>query len=665
MLGFFPTPFEDECFYSLCARYAEIVNYPCREKAIIDLFNKRGLSIAVDLPSSLNIFIKKLGNQYRISAKTIIENHSLFPYYAPFLPNNRVKDLISEMRSNTGETVHKISGITASSINKPNKLRFCPSCALEETSNNDILYWHRLHQLPGVFVCPTHLCFLEESETNLTKNSYKANLFCPQNYIYLATPRKLDLSNNNHKVLLSISQDSEWLLKTNVKSLGYEKLEYIYIELLKSHNFVTPTKRLDLSSIRKKFRETYEPDLLDLLQCNFDDNKDYQWISRIIPHLRMQKVHHPLRHILLIRMLGCSTENFFSYSFQKIKSLRSESQPSFIKGPYPCLNPVCVDYKRLKIKSYEIKMAYKTEKQTLYVTCHCGFAYYRNGCDSKKEDLYRRDIVFNFGELWEKELTKLWDDNNLSISKISDLLGVGSNTIKRRALALGLKFPRKGPDNSIVTTNSKIQKQIRNNYLASKNKEKLRAEKSEKYRKKWLLIRKENPNLIRSKLEQIEPAISSWLRAYDYKWFYLNQPKAWTRTESARQINWEIRDKECANKVRQIAKIIRAREGKPIWVRPGSIAQEFNNRDWITNSKYLKKMPLTQKAIKEETESRIDYNIRRVYWAVNNIKEDGSSYAFSSIGLRAVVSWKLWKVPRIKKAIEDGIEEIKQHRGLL
>lgn len=152
---------------------------------------------------------------------------------------------------------------------------------------------------------------------------------------------------------------------------------------------------------------------------------------------------------------------------------------------------------------------------------------------------------------------------------------------------------------------------------------------------------------------------------YDHEWFYINQPKAWKRTESARQIDWKIRDSECADKVRQIAATIKAREGKPVWVKPGSIAQEFKNRDWITHSKYKKKMPLTSEALKEVTETRIDYNVRRIHWAVNCIKEDGSSFAVSFIGQRAVVAWYLWEVPEIKQAIDDGIEEIKKYRGLI
>lgn len=666
MLGFFPTPFDDECFYSLCARYAEIVNYPCHEKAIAELFNSRSLSIAVDLPSSLNKFNEKLGIQDKFSTQRIIEKHSLFPYYSPFLPKERATKLVSEMKFSTGEAVHKISGITAASISKPNKLKFCPSCALEEIDNSGILYWHRLHQLAGVFVCPKHLCFLENTLADLTQNPYKAKLLYPQDYISLVSPRSVDLSNRSHQILISIAYDSQWLLNTNNKCLGYANLEKIYMNILKDRGSATHTETINLTVLRKQFRDYYNSELLDLLQCNFDENKEYQWIARIIPHLRAEKVHHPLRHLLLIRMLGYTPETFFSYSLKETKKLRSDEKPYFIKGPYPCLNPVCKDFKKLKIESYVIKPSFKKRgNKTIHITCKCGFAYYRNGPDMTHEDIYRKELTANFGELWEKELAKLWRNEELCISTISKRLGVCSNTIKSRALAVGLKFPRKGPNNTLITANTQIQKQIRRNYLTKKNKQQLKEKKIDRYREKWLSVREKNPTAKRSELEKIASKISRWLKIHDHKWFYANQPMAWKRTESARQIDWSIRDNECADEVKLIAKGIKEHTGKPVWVKPGSIAKQFKNRDWITHSKYQRKMPLTLKAINEVSESRIDFNLRRIVWAVHSIKEDGSSYAFSSVGHRAGVSWNLWQVPEIKQAIENGIEEIKVHRDVI
>lgn len=666
MLGFFPTAFKDECFYSLCARYSQIVNYPSREKAIAEMFGRKSLSVAIDLPSSLDALIERIDIKSEFSSNQIIENHSLLPYYAPFLPKDRVKKLIKLMKSSTGEAVHKLSGITAASVNRPNKLKFCPSCAFEEKKGDGSMFWHRLHQLAGVLICPEHQCFLENSEADITKNSYKANLFYPDKFISLLKPRNIDLRSEDHQILLKIAEDSKWLLDTNIECIGYEKMEQIYISILEDKKLINRRGYINLTDLRIKFRDYYNTRLLDVLECNFNDNKEYQWFSKIIPHLRMQKVHHPLRHLLFIRMLGHTPETFFSYSSKSSKKHNSENKSDFFKPPYPCLNPACINYKKRSIDTFEIKSPNKGTYRTLFINCTCGFSYYRNGPDVKDEDLYRKDSVTNFGKLWEKELGKLWKDETLSIYKISKLLGVNQETIKRVASVLNLHFPRKCPDGKVFTISEKIQEQYRYKDSARKNKEKILQKKIKDYRKKWLNVLAENPSAKRSELSaEIAPKIARWLSVHDHEWFYSNQPKAWKRTESARQIDWKSRDSECANKVRQIASAIKSQEGRPIWVKPGSIAQKFKNRDWITHSKYIKKMPLTREALKEVTETRIDYNVRRIHWAVNCIKEDGSSFAVSSIGLRAVVDWNFWKVPKIKQAIEEGIKEIKKCRGLI
>lgn len=359
-------------------------------------------------------------------------------------------------------------------------------------------------------------------------------------------------------------------------------------------------------------------------------------------------------------------ETFFSYSFKNSKKYKSENKTDFLSAPYPCLNPVCRSYKKRNIDTFEIKSSNRGKYRTLFINCSCGFSYYRNGPDIKDEDIYCKDSVRTFGKLWENELVKLWKDETLSIHKISKLLGVYQNAIERAASVLKLRFPRKDTNGKIFTISEEVQERYRYKDSERKNKAEILQKKIEDYRKKWLSELANNSSAKRSELSvEIVPKIAGFLRTYDREWFYSNQPKAWKRTESARQIDWKIRDEECADKVRQIASAIKSQEGKPIWVKPGSIAQKFENRNWITHSKYIKKMPLTQEALKEVTETRIDYNVRRIQWAVNCIKEDGSSFAVSFIGQRAVVDWSLWEIPEIKQAIEEGIKEIKNYRGFV
>lgn len=48
------------------------------------------------------------------------------------------------------------------SNSSPHIWKWCPECLCEEYENFGTTYWHRNHQLPGVYVCTKHLCSLLE-----------------------------------------------------------------------------------------------------------------------------------------------------------------------------------------------------------------------------------------------------------------------------------------------------------------------------------------------------------------------------------------------------------------------------------------------------------------------------------------------------------------------
>src|SRR5215213_8193677 len=128
MVALFPTPYPDELFYSLCARYSDRVGYRDKAAVNVELFGSRGFAASIDLPSHLHHFEANLPQHHSLTADRIITEHTLFPYYSPFLPVSRSELLSDQMKSSRGSAVHKTSGITASTIRSLDWLRFCPIC---------------------------------------------------------------------------------------------------------------------------------------------------------------------------------------------------------------------------------------------------------------------------------------------------------------------------------------------------------------------------------------------------------------------------------------------------------------------------------------------------------------------------------------------------------
>src|SRR5687768_8335749 len=105
MLGQFPTPYPDELLYSICARFEERVAYPNKKSVLVELFGERTAVAVMDLPSHVGVLERAIPNRV-ISAHQLINNHTLLPYYAPFLKSSTVKLLKKKMVGSNGSSIH-------------------------------------------------------------------------------------------------------------------------------------------------------------------------------------------------------------------------------------------------------------------------------------------------------------------------------------------------------------------------------------------------------------------------------------------------------------------------------------------------------------------------------------------------------------------------------
>jgi hypothetical protein len=146
----FPAPYEEELFYSTCARFAKIVDYPSGRMVVQQLFGTTNATAITDLPSYLAHFVGHLTSGYLYTVNRIISEQTLMPFYIPFLPPERVNALRYDMAAGTGMGIHMRAGIMASRIRQPEHLRLCPECVVADRNRYGECYWHRVHQVPGV-----------------------------------------------------------------------------------------------------------------------------------------------------------------------------------------------------------------------------------------------------------------------------------------------------------------------------------------------------------------------------------------------------------------------------------------------------------------------------------------------------------------------------------
>jgi len=164
MIPNFPRPYPDELLYSLIARQAWLQQSSSLRSFARRIFATDHALAVVDLPARIGSLLAAIGDDSGLQVQTLIRSHTLLGAYAPFIPSQRLAQIENDLAGNGGGAVHLRAGIMASRVQPPSHLRFCPQCAAEERAKTGEAYWHRLHQLACVFICPVHRVFLEPSK---------------------------------------------------------------------------------------------------------------------------------------------------------------------------------------------------------------------------------------------------------------------------------------------------------------------------------------------------------------------------------------------------------------------------------------------------------------------------------------------------------------------
>ena len=302
MIGFLPQPYLDELLYSICARYSGWLQYPSRKSIIQELFGSAKASAIIDLPSRLDNFVAALPLGHCYTVERLIDEHTLLPFYSPFLPSERVSHLRQDMEGDNGLLAQMRSGITGSCIHLPKWLRFCPLCAEEDEKQFGGRYWHRLHQVPGVEVCPFHDVFLENSKARVQAKRSRYELISANQAIEKTSPRLLNSADPYHNVLLRIAQDAAWLLRQRKLVPGLESIRARYLWLLTDRNLASREGKVRVTALLEAFKRYYPYDLLERLQCVPNEQDKNNWLFRLVRSPKQAR--HPLYHLLLIQFLG-------------------------------------------------------------------------------------------------------------------------------------------------------------------------------------------------------------------------------------------------------------------------------------------------------------------------------------------------------------------------
>ncbi len=598
MITCFPTPYPDEIFYSICARYSERMGYQTKRAVTKDLFGSSHVAATVALPCRFTYLVNNLPSTYGYSIDKFIDEHTFFPFFRSFLSQSRVLGIREAMREKKGADSYRRLGITACNghLPKPQQLRFCPLCVNEDRNRFGECYWHRIHQIPGVEVCPIHQAFLGKIDSSNLYCNFQSDFLSAEKMTNSLTPIMVDPSNFCQAILLNIALDTIWIMQQDLscdQTFFKQRYRMLFTELGLSGRQIRGS--FDIPLMLQAFKAYYPADFLRMLSCDLTEHNTKNWFYQLFN--KNDRFIYPLYHLLLIHFLGHNMETFVC--------LTSSPKP-FGHGPWPCLNAVSQHYQQKVVYNCSISVSNSRDKKPRGVfKCECGFVYSHMGPDPDKVDSFRSRKVLAVGPIWEEALRGLWENPAVSLRDIAQRLGLTRPAIQSHAMRLGLSFPR--PGGILPHPTQILTIHLNGSLVPVKNRE--------YFRTLWLNAIQKYPGIGSEILRKKYSNVYTWLYKYDRSWQKEHIPQI-PKKKGARKprIDWIERDKRIAEEISTIVLQIKSSKVMPEQITKAAILRRMEKGETLKRCLSKGRLPLTEQRLYSIVESPEEFVIRRIWW---------------------------------------------------
>ena len=318
MLGF-PAPYPNELVYSTLAR-ARVHSGETSPKCLLDaVFENRSVIATVDLPSHINSVAGQYPASLGLTSNKLINNHTLWPVYAPFVPQERRANVEVWMREDSLGAAHLASGISASRIKPKQSLLICPDCITEQQAMYGEFYWDRRWQVPLVLCCPIHGPL---HQTNIALNGEHRHAYiaaCEAQII-----NQLHATNSDVRFSEIVQQ-----LFNNTPSLSpiFDQWSQLYRGLAVEHGYMNG-KRIDHQKLQAQYCKYWSKDWL-IRNNLYPTEKDTSWLKSIFRKHR--KAFSFAEHLTVIDALSCGEVGGIDAIQSALKyTVKKEAQPKSI-----------------------------------------------------------------------------------------------------------------------------------------------------------------------------------------------------------------------------------------------------------------------------------------------------------------------------------------------
>ena len=590
MIGYFPEPYQDELLYSVIARYAERMRPPTDAGLMRTLFGRMHAVAIADLPHGLATLVNNLPPGHPTTVNGLIDQHSLLPYYGPFLQPKTYSEIREAMEGSKDHSARVRCGISTSRVRPPRYFRSCPACDAENKELYGETFWNRLFQLKGVELCAKHQVFLESSSLCLSPLPNRHQFVSAEFSARKTVATLVDPNDRTHQILLRLAQDATWLFRQHRLNPGLKVIHDRYIKILRVRGFITTKgNSIRMADLAREVEVFVTPKLLTLLDCSIAHTTTTGWVGQLLH--KAETASAPLRHLLLMQFLGVAPMEILC-PYQSPAAILHRHETDNI---WWCLNQICAHFRKPVITDFSREYMKKRKVVAAILKCpHCHFTY---GLYDWSKPVEQYDFVRDYGPQWRERLKSSWLDTSVSVLRIAKLLAVDSKTVKSQALKLALQFPRQGKRKATVS-GIYIRKPLHSKYTPDLQ------------RQKWLRLLHANSNLCTTAIRNQSPALFTWLYRHDRKWLAANQAPPQKAKPTRSRVDWALRDQEIAGQAATAALQIKNRSQKLEQVTATAIGRSIGRQSLL--EKHLDKLPLTRMIVQSYVESAEDFAVRRV-----------------------------------------------------
>jgi len=302
-----PSIDQGETLYSWCARYHRISGSVSAITTSLRLFGSKTGGFVVDFPGRIGHFSEVTASILG-SPEQLIENHTLYPLYAAFRPQETMAIVQNLMLGSNVERVKFILGLPASRAATSHPLKFCPTCAHEELVAHGIAKWWRDHQWPSALLCPRHQTSLHYIPSS--KELHKVTSWITPDCLAGSTPVFIpEISEHELPNLERLSYLTSAIVKSGI-FFQPEIMRIAFTLKLREYGWIRPNGTIDWPALQNAFLSKFGN--LEILP-GFDfvqgiRGNDFGSLGLMLRG--RQRKQHPTKYILLIDFLFDTADQF-------------------------------------------------------------------------------------------------------------------------------------------------------------------------------------------------------------------------------------------------------------------------------------------------------------------------------------------------------------------